>query len=86
MKNKIQSVLLLVLAITAPHTFATESTDNALLKGSHPGDPVKRWGAALPNNRGSLNQLPGDVDHEDACLWEVNGQSVTGHLPKRSSS
>ncbi len=27
-----------------------------------------------PNNRGSVNQLPGDVDHEDACLWEVNGQ------------
>ncbi len=37
-------------------------------------DPKKRWGDPLPNNRGSINQLPGDTDHEDACIWEVNGQ------------
>ncbi|MDF7822781.1 hypothetical protein P4B35_02045 [Pontiellaceae bacterium B12227] len=41
---------------------------------AYPGEPEKRWGAPLPNNRGSINQLPGDVDHEDACIWEVNGQ------------
>ena len=40
----------------------------------HVGEPDKRWGKPLPNSRGSINQLPGDVDHEDACIWEVNGQ------------
>ena len=41
---------------------------------AHTGKPVERWGQPLPNNRGSINQLPGDVDHEDACIWEVDGQ------------
>ena len=41
---------------------------------AYPGEPGKRWGDPLPNGRGTINQLPGDVDHEDACLWEINGQ------------
>ncbi|WP_136060144.1 glycoside hydrolase family protein [Pontiella sulfatireligans] len=44
---------------------------------AYPGEPEKRWGAPLPNGRGTINQLPGDVDHEDACLWEMNGQYHT---------
>ena len=55
---------------TKRHMFAYRTDDYT----AYPGDPAKRWGAPLPNNRGSVNQLPGDVDHEDACLWEVNGQ------------
>ena len=55
---------------TRRHLFAYRTKDVT----AHPEDSKKRWGQPLPNNRGTLNQLPGDVDHEDACVWEVNGQ------------
>jgi hypothetical protein len=54
---------------TGRHLFAYRTGD---YHGS-PDDFKKRWGDPLPNGRGSVNQLPGDVDHEDACLWEVGG-------------
>ena len=55
---------------TRRHLMAYRTKDYS----AHPMDPDRRWGDPLPNNRGSVNQLPGDVDHEDACLWRVNGQ------------
>lgn len=55
---------------TGRHLFAHHTPDFH----AHVGDPDRRWGQPLPNNRGTLNQLPGDVDHEDACIWEVNEQ------------
>jgi hypothetical protein len=55
---------------TQRHLFAFRTEDYT----AHAGDPKKRWGEPLPNNRGTVNQLPGDVDHEDACIWEVDGQ------------
>ena len=55
---------------TARHLLAFRTKDFH----AFPRQPEKRWGNPLPNNRGSINQLPGDVDHEDASVWEVNGQ------------